>query len=232
MRFFIFLLLILQGCNYVPFLEEKTNAYFICDFVESNSLLLFREEIERVQINYFKNSKTLMYNFERKDKFYNNGNLFIHIFPVDTNKLSFGRKQFGFTNENLNPNLIQSIDNRHNYLIKNLDYPFNISEIRTGQSKNNRDVWDYKKDFAKDSATNKTDYVSANYKFDNLYFNKNYNFILKLITSNLSKIEVNEDVILYANYDENIFYTISSNDSIFKLCNSIDDTINPVEMYS
>lgn len=125
--------------------ETSETNEFIQDFLDTNSIRLYKSEINRVKVNYFPSSSLLVYSFWKREKFDENGSLFLHLYPENKNDLEEHRKTHGFINLPIGDADLFYHDKPYFYYFESLQLPFGLSSIRTGQYSDIGKTW--KSDF-------------------------------------------------------------------------------------
>src|SRR5690606_4203031 len=105
---------------------------FIDDFIETNSAIIYNNEIERVRVNYFVHSNMLFYTFKKMEVFNANGIPFLQVYPKDSSDIPNNRKESGNINLSISEQEILNLDDSKNFLIKKLQFPFDVKAISTG----------------------------------------------------------------------------------------------------
>ena len=141
MKFTCFLLLFffsLLNCKDEKRYKPKE---FIDEFFNQNSQTIFLDEIERVKVNYFKESNFLIYTFKNRRKLNKDGTLFLRLLAKDSSDLPKNRKSYGSVNLSINKKEVFHFNETRNLLIKKLQFPYDIKSIITGHNKNKKKTW-------------------------------------------------------------------------------------------
>ena len=114
---------------------------FIQRFLDINSVRLYKSEIKRVKVNYFPASTMIVYSFWKQERFNTNGNLFLHLYPADSNNLQEHRKINKFVNLPIGKDSFFRGRPPYFYYFENLQLPYSLSLIRSGQYNETGKTW-------------------------------------------------------------------------------------------
>lgn len=201
--------ILLIGCDEYDGQEEEFQ-----EIVENNAILIFKSEIQRTRVSYFPDKNVLLYHFWKKEKFEKNGDLFLHIYPNDKDKLKSNRKKHGFNNISIQKHELITNDSINFYLTKPL--PNGIAKIVTGQYIETKRKWsvNYKAPIEEIMELNYYLANSIKRKAVN-YSNTNDNFYLQLLFKTIDCV--------YKNDSENqlVFFSKTSSKVFLIKTNSI-----------
>jgi len=138
-------LVLLFSCSKKVDSPERTNE-FIQRFLDGNSIRIYKSEVQRAKVNFFPASNILFYSFWKQEKFRTNGDLFLHLYPADSNDLTEDRREHKFVNLPMNNSGFNHGRAPYFYKIQNLQLPYDLSSIKTGQYNELGKTWksDYK----------------------------------------------------------------------------------------
>jgi hypothetical protein len=131
---------LLFSCSKETDSSIETNE-FIQRFLGINSVRLYKSEIKRVKVNYFPASTMMVYSFWKQERFNANGNLFLHLYPEDSNDLEEHRKINKFVNLPIDKDEFFRGRPPYFYYFENLQLPYNLSSIKTGQYNESGKTW-------------------------------------------------------------------------------------------
>lgn len=130
---------------------RETNE-FIQNFLDKNSITVYKSEIQRVKVNIFPASNMLVYSFWKEERFYQNGDLYLHLYPIDSNNLIEPRKKHKFVNLSISKNAFLRGKPPYLYKFENLQLPYKLASIQTGQFNKSGKTW--KSDFRGNNSLN------------------------------------------------------------------------------
>lgn len=131
------IILLMQGCERT---SDPLNQ-FISDFLKERSIQVYKSEIQRTRVNFFPNSKTLIYSFWKKEVFNENGDLFLHLYLKDSTLLPTSRKKHGFINLSIKNEEIIAMDSLHFYIDKDISSYGDLNSFVTGQYIGTKRTW-------------------------------------------------------------------------------------------
>ena len=137
--FVITCLLLICSCSNSGIPKGKNE--FIQHFLDKNSKRIYKSEIQRVKVNFFHSSGMLVYSFWNEAKFKENGDLFLHLYPNDTNMIIGHRRKHKFVNLAIGKNEIFNESTPFSYFIQYLQLPYGLSTIQTGQYNDSVKTW-------------------------------------------------------------------------------------------
>lgn len=132
------------SCSKNPNAIGKSNV-FIQHFLDQNSITIYKSEIQRVKVNIFPASNMLVYSFWNQERFNNNGDLYLHLYPTDSNDLIESRRKHKFVNLPISKNGFLRGRPPFFYKFENLQLPYGLASIQTGQYNTSGKTW--KSDF-------------------------------------------------------------------------------------
>ena len=132
-------LLMLDCSHKSPAIRDSNE--FIQNFLDKNSIRIYKSEIQRVKVNFFPISNALVYSFWKREKFDANGELFLHLYPKDNDDLLENRKAHGFVNLPIDKKKIVQTAHPYFYAFQNLQLPYDIFSIKTGQYNDSVKTW-------------------------------------------------------------------------------------------
>ena len=144
---------VLFSCSKKVDSPQRTNE-FIQRFLDGNSIRLYKSEIQRAKVNFFPASGMVVYSFWKQEKFRSNGDLYLHLYPADSNNLTEDRREHRFVNLPINNGGFKHGRPPYFYKIQNLQLPYDLSSIKTGQYNEFRKTW--KSDYKWQDVLNKT----------------------------------------------------------------------------
>ncbi len=125
--------------------KPTQTSEFIQHFLDQNSVRLYKSEIQRVKVNIFPASNMLVYSFWKQERFNMNGDLYLHLYPTDSSDLIEPRREHKFVNLPISKNGFFRGRPPYFYQFENLQLPYDLSSIQTGQYNESGKTW--KSDF-------------------------------------------------------------------------------------
>ena len=146
-----YVVLLLFSCAKKTDTPTQTNE-FIQYFLDHNSVTLYKSEIQRVKVNIFPATNMLVYSFWKKERFNINGDLYLHLYPSDSNDLIEPRRKYNFVNLPISNNGFFRGSPPYFYKFENLQLPYGLTSIQTGQYNKSGKTW--KSDFKNHNSLN------------------------------------------------------------------------------